>query len=85
MQKHNLIIILGILTAIIPFLGIPNLWKTIFFVLAGLAITVSAFSLKRNSTADISKTDDIKNTNSRGNSYIENNIKSNFAENEKGQ
>lgn len=43
MNKRTTIITLGILVALMPFLGFPGTAKTIFFVLAGIAIALIAY------------------------------------------
>jgi len=43
MNQRSIIITLGILVALFPFLGFPGGVKTTFFVLAGLAIVVSEY------------------------------------------
>ncbi|MBU4480327.1 hypothetical protein KKG48_02710 [Patescibacteria group bacterium] len=45
----KLISYLGIVVAVIPFLGIPNSWKTVFFVVVGLTIFSQAYLLKLRS------------------------------------
>ena len=39
--------ILGLVIAIIPFLGIPYAWKTFLFVLLGLIIFIKAYSFSK--------------------------------------
>jgi len=43
MSKYSTIIGLGILVALMPFLGFPLIVKGIFFVIIGLAIAVIAY------------------------------------------
>lgn len=43
MSKHSTIIILGILLALMPFLGFPIFYKDIFFVVLGLSIAMLAY------------------------------------------
>lgn len=40
--------ILGILVALIPFLGIPSSWKTVLFVVFGIVIFAKAYSIMRD-------------------------------------
>ena len=47
MTKDNGILILGLVVALTPFLGIPGEWKTIIFVLAGILIAFLSFLIKR--------------------------------------
>lgn len=46
--KYKSNIILGILVAIIPFLGLPSGLKTLLFVVLGLAIAVLSYAAERN-------------------------------------
>jgi len=41
-------IILGIIIAIVPFLGIPYSWKTFLFVVIGLGIAITAFFIGKD-------------------------------------
>lgn len=43
MSKYSIIIGLGILIALMPFLGFPPIVKDIFFVIMGLAVAVIAY------------------------------------------
>ena len=43
MSKNGIIILLGILVVIIPFLGFPGAWKTFFIVISGLVIAGITF------------------------------------------
>lgn len=43
MQKETVIIALGLIVVLDPFLGLPNSWDTIILVFAGLAILGIAF------------------------------------------
>ncbi|MEK7551794.1 MAG: hypothetical protein AAB534_00040 [Patescibacteria group bacterium] len=47
MAKNNFIIILGIIVAILPFLGFPQKFKTLLFVLFGLLISLLAYHIGR--------------------------------------
>ncbi len=44
--KETAILVLGLVVALLPFLGFPRSWKTIFFVLSGLAIASLAFLVR---------------------------------------
>jgi len=48
MAKNNFIIILGIIVAILPFLGFPQKLKTVLFVFFGLLISLLAYRIGRN-------------------------------------
>jgi hypothetical protein len=43
MPKHSTIIGLGILIALMPFLGFPPIVKDIFYVIAGLVVAIIAY------------------------------------------
>lgn len=47
MGKETLIIILGVLIALTPFLGFPRSWETVFFVVAGLGIVAVTIFFQR--------------------------------------
>ena len=47
MGKETLIIILGVLIALTPFLGFPRSWETVFFVVAGLGIVAVTVFFQR--------------------------------------
>lgn len=51
MSKEMAVIALGLLVAVTPFLGIPGSWKTVLFVLAGLALAGAGFLLRGESLA----------------------------------
>lgn len=46
MSKEVLVIVLGILTALLPFMGLPGSWRTILLVLIGIGIAVIGFFLR---------------------------------------
>lgn len=46
--KYKSNIILGILVAVIPFLGLPSVFKTFLFVILGLLIAVLSYAAERN-------------------------------------
>ena len=48
MKKYNALITIGIITALIPFLGIPSSWKYFFTFALGLAIAIISTLLRRN-------------------------------------
>jgi len=43
MSRNKLNLILGIIIAAMPFLGFPPVWKTFFYVVAGVGLIVNAF------------------------------------------
>jgi len=48
MQKINTILTLGVLVALLPFLGFPQSWDNFFYVVFGLVIIGAAYLLKVN-------------------------------------
>ena len=54
MSKDTAIVVLGFFVALMPFLGFPSLWETIFFVLAGVCIAILAFLLRKEVLMGIS-------------------------------
>ena len=51
MSKEMTVIALGILVVVTPYLGIPGLWKTVVFVLAGLSLAGVGFLLRGEALA----------------------------------
>lgn len=47
MSKEVSVIILGLLTAAAPFLGLPGSWRTALIVALGVALAAFGFSLRR--------------------------------------
>lgn len=47
MSKHSTIILLAIITALLPFIGIPTPWKTPLYVVLALVIAFLAFALRQ--------------------------------------
>jgi len=45
MPKIRLLFILGILIAFFPFSGFPQLWKSAFFSIAGILVSILTFLL----------------------------------------
>ena len=45
MKDTKRIIALGVLVAIVPFLGFPSAWKNVIFATLGLAIAVLAYRI----------------------------------------
>lgn len=58
MTLDSLIMLCGVLVAILPFLGFPNSWDTVFFVILGvvmisLGIVVRRRAPRRNDRASV--------------------------------
>jgi len=47
MSRESLVFVLGFLVFLVQFLGIPQDWKEIFFLGAGVALMVLGFILRR--------------------------------------
>lgn len=47
MSKEVSVIILGLFTAIVPYLGLPGTWRTILLVVLGVGLAVIGFFLRR--------------------------------------
>lgn len=47
MTNQRVIFILGLWTAILPYLGFPNNWKKVFFLVTGSTIAYLAYLLYR--------------------------------------
>jgi hypothetical protein len=47
MSKERIIFILGIVIMFMPFLGFPNSWRSFFFVLIGLSLTLLAYRQRK--------------------------------------
>ena len=47
MSRESIIFLIGILVFFMPYLGIPILWKTYFYVGAGLLLMVFGYTLRR--------------------------------------
>ncbi len=59
MSKNKIILILGILVAIMPWLGFPSSWKDVFYFLAGAVMVIVAVigHSRRRSALSIGKTE----------------------------
>ena len=47
MTKETIVFLLGFFTVLVPQLGIPEIWKTYFFIGAGVLLMVVGYSLRR--------------------------------------
>jgi len=74
MTKDLVIIILGVWVALVPFLGFPNQWDTIIFMLSGFAIVVFMSLLRRDLTHRLTNERQY-GSNRRENSFVENGIR----------
>ena len=46
MSKEVLVIGFGIMTALLPFMGLPGSWRTLLLVIVGVVITIIGFFLR---------------------------------------
>lgn len=47
MSKELVVIILGLLVALMPYLGFPGSWKTVFSIVIGIVIAGIAFIIRQ--------------------------------------
>ena len=47
MRRARVILILGIWVAILPYLGFPDSWKSVFFTLSGLIFVYLSYDIYR--------------------------------------
>ena len=47
MSRESLVFLIGIALVLVPSLGVPSQWKTIFFYAAGVILIVVGYSLRR--------------------------------------
>jgi membrane protein implicated in regulation of membrane protease activity len=55
MRKEKTLLIIGIWVAILPFLGFPDTWRKIFFVITGFMLIYLAYIYYQQTKARISK------------------------------
>ncbi|MEK7581915.1 MAG: hypothetical protein AAB488_01130 [Patescibacteria group bacterium] len=48
MSKRKTILWLGLLVAILPFLGFPSAWKPVIYFISGLLIAVNSYQLSKH-------------------------------------
>jgi hypothetical protein len=60
MNKRTLVVILGIVVAIIPLLGLPGIWKKQIFVVLGIAIAYLAFSSGKRKIVPVQPIPEVK-------------------------
>ncbi|MCC6323546.1 hypothetical protein IT400_02010 [Candidatus Nomurabacteria bacterium] len=51
MRKERTLFFIGIWVALLPFLGFPNSWRKILFILTGLAIVYLAYLFRQENKA----------------------------------
>ena len=50
MSKIKILFGLGIITVLIPFLGVPRTWKDVLIIIAGIVIAVLSYLVHREQT-----------------------------------
>lgn len=53
MRKERTLFFIGIWVGVLPFLGFPNSWRKVFFVVTGLAIVYLAYLFRQEAKARI--------------------------------
>ncbi len=54
MRKERTLLIIGLLVAVLPFLGFPNSWRKVFFVILGFALVYLAYLFYKQAKARMS-------------------------------
>jgi hypothetical protein len=57
MRKEKTLFIIGLWVIVLPFLGFPGSWKTILFVLTGLALVYLSYLFYMEVKARLAKSD----------------------------
>jgi len=65
------IIVLGIWVAVLPFLGFPNSWDRILFLISGFSISILMFLLRRDFFAYVEHLRRRKDSKQQTDSYVE--------------
>ena len=73
MVKEIWIVVFGVLVAVMPFLGFPGLWKTIFYVFIGLTIATLSVLIQFRKTSEIRSS--LSENGRRTDMYVENGVK----------
>jgi membrane protein implicated in regulation of membrane protease activity len=47
MKRETIVFFFGIVIVLLPFLGIPSMWKRVVFVMIGLALMLFGYQLRR--------------------------------------
>jgi len=66
MRKERTLLVLGIWVAVLPFLGFPNTWRSVLFVITGIMLVYLAYLFRLEAKARIAKVD------TRAKSFIDN-------------
>ena len=62
MRKERTLFLIGLWVVILPFLGFPNSWREVFFVITGLAIIYLAYLFNLEAKARLPKSDNNSQT-----------------------
>ncbi|HUC88482.1 MAG TPA: hypothetical protein VMR49_00425 [Candidatus Paceibacterota bacterium] len=62
MRKERTLFLIGLWVAILPFLGFPNSWREVFFVITGFALIYLAYLFHIEAKARLPKSDDNSQT-----------------------
>ena len=62
MRKEKTLLIIGIWVSILPFLGFPDTWRKIFFIITGFAIIYLSYLYYEQVKAAISRDDNASKT-----------------------
>lgn len=62
MRKEKTLLIIGIWIAILPFLGFPDTWRKIFFIITGFMVIYLAYLYYQQFKDSISKGENISKT-----------------------
>ena len=66
MRKERTLLIVGIWVAILPFLGFPNTWRSVLFVITGIMLVYLAYLFRLEAKVRIAKVD------TRAKSFVDN-------------
>src|SRR5438067_1319459 len=80
MSKESGVIILGLFIAVLPFLGFPQSWRDIFFLLAGLGLAAIGFFLRADHLRHESGTPHPSRSRSQRYSFVENGAQKKIAD-----
>lgn len=67
MSKESTLLLLGLLTALTQFLGLPSSWERVIFFASGATIAVLAFLLRRKRAFNLFSGGEV-----RADSYVQN-------------
>ena len=62
MRKERTLLFIGIWVGILPYLGFPNSWRTVFFVITGLSLVYLAYLFYQQTKARMAKDESTSKT-----------------------